>query len=437
VTQQIIMTKRFLQIALFLLMISACNADKRNENVLTYWSSNNLQEINFTRYFTKIWNETHIRKIKFQPIPEGQSSEEVLMAAVVGKTTPDIYANMWQGLVEMYAKSGVLVRLDTIEGFVDFIKKRSGEKVLKEITSTDGHIYQIPWKINPIMSIYNKKIMNELDLSSAPSTYSDFLKAAKRFSKDTNQNGYINQWIGNASIKNIWYQRLFDFYALYIAASNGGHLIENNKAVFNNKYALEVFTFLQKLYKYGYFAKENNATGSDKFLSGQYATKWTGPWDISYTQKFKPKGFEFSFSPIPVPDEHQGSVYTYADPKNIVIFNTCKNPLKAWQFIKTLINEAGDLKLLSLTGQLPRRQNMSTSVLFQEYFNTHPQIIPFINQSKYVYGTDNSALMIEVLSIISDEYEACVVYNKKSPKQALEAAEKAVNVLLGNFKLKN
>jgi len=426
--------KGLLKIVLFLLVFSACSTDKKADDTLTYWSSNNMQEINFTRYFVKTWNDNHTHKIKFQPIPEGQSSEEVLMAAVVGKTTPDIYANMWQGLVEMYAKSGVLVQLDTISGFVDFIKNRCGEKVLKEITSADGHIYQIPWKMNPIMSIYNKKIMTDLGLTSAPKTYSDFLKAGNFFSKDTNGDGYINQWIGTTQIKNIWYERLFNFYALYLAASDGGHLVENNKAVFNNKYALEVFTFLQKLYKNNYFAKENNTTGSDKFLGGQYAIKWTGPWDISHTNKFKPEGFEFGFSPVPVSDSHQGAVYTYADPKNIVIFNTCKNPLKAWAFIKTLISEEGDLKLLSLTEQLPRRQKMESSLLFQDYFKTHPQIIPFINQSKYVYGTDNCDLMIEVLSIISDEYEACVVYNKKTPKAALDAAEKAVNVLLGNFK---
>ncbi len=431
------MFSKLVQIVLIIFVFSACSSDKKNKDILTYWSSNNMQEITFTRYFVKKWNDKHAYKIKFQPIPEGQSSEEVLMAAVVGKTTPDIYANMWQGLVEMYAKSGVLVRLDTIKGFVDFIKKRSGEKVLKEITSSDGHIYQIPWKINPIMSVYNKKEMDKLGFQTAPKTYETFLKAGKLFSKDTNHDGYINQWIGNSSIKNIWYQRLFDFDALYIAASNGGHLIENNKPVFNNKYALEVLTFLQKLYKKQYFAKENNATGSDKFLAGQYATKWTGPWDISYTKKFKPKGFEFGYAPIPVPDSHQGPVFTYADPKNIVIFNTCKNPLKAWQFIKTLISEKGDLKLLSLTEQLPRRQNMDESILFQDYVKTHPKIIPFIKQSKYVYGTDNCELMIEVLSIISDEYEACVVYDKKTPKEALNAAEKAVNILLGNFKSGN
>ena len=431
------MLSRLAQIVFVIFVFNACSSDHNSKNELTYWSSNNLQEITFTKHFTEKWNATHENRVKFQPIPEGQSSEEVLMAAVVGKTTPDIYANMWQGLVEMYAKSGVLVQLDTINGFKEFLRERSGEAVLKEITSADGHIYQIPWKINPIMAIYNKKIMNNLGLEASPKSYSDFLNAGKNFSKDTDQDGYVDRWIGTTEIKNIWYQRLFNFYALYLAASNGGHLVENNKAVFNNKYGIEVFTFLQKLYKNDYFAKENNTTGSDKFLAGQYASKWTGPWDISHTNKFKPEGFEFAFSPIPVPDSHQGPVYTYADPKNIVIFNTCKNPLAAWQFVKTLISEEGDLQLLSLTEQLPRRQNMSTSTLFQDYFKTHPQITPFINQSKYVYGTDNCDVMIEVLSIISAEYEACVVYNKKTPKDALDAAEKAVNILLGNFKPKN
>jgi len=120
-----------------------------------------------------------------------------------------------------------------------------------------------------------------------------------------------------------------------------------------------------------------------------------------------------------------------------VIFNTCKNPLKAWEFIKTLIDENGDLKLLSITEQLPRRQHMNQSVLFQNYVKAHPQIDPFIKQSNYVYGTDNCEDLIEVLGIISDEYEACVVYDKKTPKQALEDAEKSVNNLLGNFNQKN
>jgi multiple sugar transport system substrate-binding protein len=58
-----------------------------------------------------------------------------------------------------------------------------------------------------------------------------------------------------------------------------------------------------------------------------------------------------------VPDDHTGPVYTYADPKNMVVFNTCKAPQAAWAFIKTMIDKSGDLQLLEVTGQLPRRKN--------------------------------------------------------------------------------
>ncbi|WP_297704732.1 extracellular solute-binding protein [uncultured Eudoraea sp.] len=414
-------------------LLLSCNGHEQKEKTITFWSSNASQEILFTAYFADKWNENHSEKLESQPIPEGQSSEEVIMAAVVGRTTPDIYANMWQGLVEMYAKSGVLVPLDTIEGFTDFIMARSGEAVVKEITSADGHIYQIPWKINPFMTIYNEKKIAQLGLDVVPTTYSAYLKAGKDFSKDTDGDGYVDKWIGDTEVKNIWHQRLNNFYPLYLAASNGAPLIKDNKAVFNNEYAVGVFNFLQTIYREGYFAKESNTVGSDKFLAGHTATKWTGAWDVSYLERYKEDDFEYNIAHLPVPDDHRGVVYTYADPKNIVLFNTCKNPALAWEFIKTMIDEAGDLKFLELSGQIPRRQKIKENEVFQVFLRENPKIIPFIDQSNYVYGTDNCEVLIEVLDIISQEYESCVIHNKKTPAKAIADASRAVDILLGNF----
>ena len=60
---------------------------------------------------------------------KGRSSEEIILAAVVGNTTPDIYSNMWQGDVEAYAQAGVLVPLDQLNGFMDFIYERCDSEV--------------------------------------------------------------------------------------------------------------------------------------------------------------------------------------------------------------------------------------------------------------------------------------------------------------------
>ncbi len=423
--------KQYWYVLILFFLIGSCRNSTVKNKELLFWCSNNNQEIKLATAIKDKWNHDNpTMQVHMQPIPEGQSSEEVILAAVVGKSTPDIYANMWQGNVEMYARAGVLIPLDTLKGFIEFIKERCDSNVIKEITSSDGHIYQVPWKVNPIMTIYNKNIFAENNIHQLPKTYSAYIKAADAF-KNNNKNSSIQKRFGYTSVRAIWYERLFNFYPLYLAASGGAPLIVNNKAAFNNKYAVEVFRFLQSLYTNDYFSKESAGASSDPFVMQTIATKWTGPWEISYLNNIPSRNFDFDYFLPVVPDDHTGPVYTYADPKNIVIFNTCSDPQAAWDFIKTLVDKNGDLQLLEVTGQLPRRKNLDTDNYYADYFKRNPMMVPFAKQIPYVKGVDNCEVIVEVLDIISQEYEACVIYEKKTPERAIADAESAVNVLLG------
>ena len=222
----------------------------------------------------------------------------------------------------------------------------------------------------------------------------------------------------------------FNFYPLYLAASGGGHLIRDNKAAFNNKYAIGVFRFLQSLYRDDYFSKESITASEDRFVSQAIATKWVGPWEIQHLNNIPNLSFKFDYYEEIVPDDHEGPVYTYADPKNIVIFNTSSDPQRAWEFIRTLINKEGDLQLLQITGQFPRRKNLLTDPYYTAFLTANPMLVPFVKQLPFVKGDDNSEVIVELLDIISQEYEACVVYGKKTPEKAIQDAETAVNVLL-------
>ena len=428
------MNRFFINITLLIIIslsLQSCNSGNgSSDSKLIYWCSNNSYEIQFAKELTEKWNKNNKDvSVKYQPVPEGRSSEEIILAAVVGKTTPDIYSNMWQGDVEVYAQAGVLIALDTIPGFLEFLAERCDSEVVEEIKSLDGHIYQIPWKINPIMLIYNEKMISNLGLSNPPKTYAEFFEASAKFQKDIDGDGYIDRWFGYSEVLVTWWQRFFDFYPLYLAASDGAPLVKENKAVFNNEYGVAVFKFLRTLYKKNYFSKEQLSARQDVFLSEIIATRFTGPWEIAHADKFKPKGFEYNFSCIPVPDDHKGPVYTYGDPKNIVIFKTCKKPQAAWEYVKTLIDRDGDLKLLQLTNQLPRRKNISTISFFSSYFEQNPKMKIFANQSKYVRGTDASPVLKEVFDLISQEYEACVIYGMKTPEQAVKDASDAVDLL--------
>ncbi|NWF90610.1 MAG: extracellular solute-binding protein [Ignavibacteriaceae bacterium] len=431
--KKIILNKKKIFTLLLIILSTnlSCNFEKKDiPREILYWSSNNNEEISFARFITNEWNKRNLElKVHFQPVPEGQSSEEIILAAVVGKTTPDVYSNMWQGDVETYAQAGVLVALDTLNGFIQFLNERCDSWTVKEVTSKDGHIYQIPWKINPIMMIYNKKILKELGLTSPPQTYSEFLEAAKRFKKDNNNDGYTDQWIGYTEVHTTWWQRLFDFYPLYLAASNGASLIQNDKAVFNNVHALQVFEFLRELYKKEYFPKERISARQDPFLSSTIATRFTGPWEISHAEKFKPTDFEYSFQTMPVPNEHSGPIFTYGDPKNIIVFKSSVDPNKILKFLKYFLSEENDLKLIEMTNQLPRRKNIDKNPVFANYFTKNPLMLRFAHQANYVKGTDVSVILKEVFDIISQEYEACVIYGVKTPKEALKDAERAVNLL--------
>lgn len=418
-------------VVMLVFLLCNCRAPHKDNKELLFWCSNNPREIEFGTKLLEAWNSQHPAvAVRMQPVPEGQSSEEVILAAVVGKTTPDIYANMWQGNVEMYAQAGALIALDTLEGFTEFIYERCDSATIREITSSDGHIYQVPWKVNPFMTIYNKSLLQEYGITDLPRTYSAYRNAAAVYKSANEKNGLTGRWFGYTEVKAIWYQRLFNFYPLYLAASNGAPLVEHNRAAFNNKYAVEVFRFLQSLYTDRYFSRENLAASSDPFAAGLIVTKWTGPWEISYLKSLPDRNFEFDYYEPIVPDDHEGPVFTYADPKNIVVFNTCSNPQLAWDFIKTLVDKKGDLQLLQVTGQLPRRKNLKEDRYYAAFFKQNPMLITFAKQLPYIKGVDNCDVIVEVLDIISQEYETCVVYGRKTPEEAIEDAARAVNVLL-------
>ncbi len=99
-----------------------------------------------------------------------------------------------------------------------------------------------------------------------------------------------------------------------------------------------------------------------------------------------------------------------------------------------MVDEKGDLLFLQTTKQLPRRKGLDTLKAYENFFNENQRLQVFAEQAKYIRGMDNCEVITEVLDIISQEYEVCVIYNMKEPEKAIADAEKAVNILLRSQK---
>ncbi len=428
--------RHFILVMIIAGFTSSCSNDKEastgsktGKTIITYWCSSNAHEIALARELVEAWNKgDHPVQVKMQPIPASQSSEEVLLAAIAGGTTPDICSNMWPGAMDEFVNAGGLVRLDQFPDFYDYNIERVPEVLMETFAASDGHYYQLPWKTNPTMIMYNKRMFRDAGIEELPRTYSEFLEAGAKLTQDRDGDGHIDQWLGYRNIKPIWWQRFFDYYTFYVAASGGLTLFDGDELVFENEASIAVFELFRQIYKNGYFPI-TEFTG-DQFIQGNLAISITGPYAISHVEKFKPEGFEYDFFPVPVPDDHEGLLYTYGDHKNIAIFSTTEHPEETWEFAKYLISKQADLRLLELCSQIPIRKDLSIDPYFSEYFNQRTMMTKFAEQAILTRGVDGAAELKEIFDAISQEFEACAIFDARTPTESIHRAVERSKVII-------
>lgn len=388
---------------------------------LTYWPAPNVQETEFADSVVAEWNALHPSiHVRMQPIPVSQSTEEVLLAAIAGKTTPDICSNIWPGALRDYTDAGGLVALDAFPDFDSVVTARTPRGLLDSFRSTDGHVYQLPWKTNPVMMYYNDDLLKAAGINRPPRTYGEYLADAARVTRDIDGDGTIDVWMGERDIRPIWWQRLFDFYPFLIAASDGGTLFKNGQIDFDTSAARAVFSFFQACYAGSYYPK-TFFQGGDPFLLGKKATHFSGPWNVAAIAKFAPS-MHYGVAPLPVPDGYSGPAYTYGDYKNIAIFSNSRHPREAWEFAKFLVTAEHDRMLLEIANQIPLRGDLLQNPGFAGYFAQNPVMVKFAEQAIRTRGMDPVPDLKEIFDTLSQVFERCCVYGKESPQAAVREA---------------
>ena len=419
-------------ILLFILLLAACGGTERADQAagivrLTYWPAQNEHERLLANELAAEWNAAHPGvQVTVQPIPAGQSSEEVLLAAIVGGNTPDVCSNIWPGIVNSFVSAGGVLPLDDLPGFDSLMASRIPEQLLDQFVSDDGRLYQMPWKTNPTMMLYNKRIFREAGMDHPPATYSEYVAAAAKITRDLDGDGQVDRWIGYRDIRPIWWQRYFDFYAFYIGASGGKTFFEGGEPALDTAATSLVFDFFGKMYGNGYFPLTTYQGSA--FVATAIATEFTGPYNISWMQE-NAKGMEYAYAPLPAPDDHEGPLHTYGDFKNIVIFSDTQHPAEAWEFVQYLVTREADLRLLETTRQIPVRRDLLTDSTFADFFARHPLVAPFARQAPFTRGVDAVPAFQEILDAIAQEYEAAAVYRVRTPDEATEKVVERIQVI--------
>jgi len=385
------------------------------------WYSNNKEEVAWGKAMVAGWNAAHPKeKVTAQEIPAGKTSEETIGAAITAGNAPCLILNTAPAAVPQFEKQGGLVALDTFPGAKAYIEGRTGTRAA-QYKSPDGKYYQLPWKSNPVMIFYNKKLFAKAGISTVKpplATYDEFLSTARKVVKS----GAAPFAIFPAP-SGEFFQSWFDYYPLFIAESGGKQLVEGGKAQFTSPEGIKVAQFWKTLYDEKLASRE--LYNGDSFGDAKAAMAIVGPWAIAVY------GGKVQWGVVPVPTstgKPAADIKTFSDAKNIAMYAACKNRFTAWDVMKFATSQAEDGKLLEMTGQMPLRENLPTT--YAAYFTAHPDYKTFAAQAAGTVEVPNVSNSVSMWQTFRDAYSQSVIFGKKDVKQTLDGAAIKIDSLV-------
>ena len=398
---------------------------------LTYWPAANPPETRLAMRLAAQWNtENPGVQVRVQPLPAGRSSEEVLLAAIVAKATPDVSSNVSSALLARLVRAKGVVRLDNRVATAARLRERTNPAMLTSLRLPDGGIYAFPWKTNPEMLMYNVDLLKAAGIDP-PRTQSELLNAWHKLARDTDGDGRLDRWAMWATLKTTWHERFYDFYPLYLASSGGRTLVVDGKVVFDNDAAVAALEVLRRGFAEGVLPRSNFALGRDPFTDGTVAMKIIGPWFLKELNELKIRGLHYDVVPVPAADGiDPANRFAFADLRSIAIFSTTRHPDAAARFVAYLTSPAADRLLIEQASQLPYRRGLASDPRFTASLARWPTLSTYASYVERSRDLDIDPDVVEIFDLLSEAYEESAIYQTASVKEALKkAAAEARNIV--------
>ncbi|MEE8437489.1 MAG: extracellular solute-binding protein [Candidatus Neomarinimicrobiota bacterium] len=422
------MIKHFTTLVIFITVtaiVMSCHSSTAEAKDVSYWTAPSVELSKFESRMVKKWNLIHPdSRIDWKTIPAGTTSEEVLLTAIATRTGPDICSNIFGGFAAQLADAKVLVALDTMPGFWDVMEKRNMTNIIRKNWLYNGHVYVIPVYVNPEQMWYNKKMLDTLGITELPRTYSEFFILLDAVITSQNVYGLT------VDISSKWYKRWFDYLTLYAAAAGGEPYIKvkEKEAFFDNQAGIAVTEFFFKVFEKGYAPRFEIQDGFQKEL---FFASIKGAGEITRTRRMYPD-LEYVIAPLLVPDYYplNEPVYTLAESKGMVMFNTSQKKGEAWDFMKWYFSGRHDSLWLELTNFLPAREDLIDNPVFTGYFNNNRDIKLYAKALNYSVPLVLTPQTVEIQTILNRELWQPLIFGLKSPLAASRDANQTIRRIL-------
>jgi multiple sugar transport system substrate-binding protein len=376
---------------------------------LHYWHSNEPSEVEFARQVAEAYHSSQDRvRVELERIPAAGSSEEVLLAAVLSGTTPDICSNVSPSILPRLVRAGALAELTELR---EHLTARYGE------APPPGPIHHIAWKTNPVMVYANLGLLEAVGREAVPRTYDELRETAKAF-----RDAYPEKWVMIPSPKMVWWERSFDVYPLFLAATGGATFLDDEgRLTFRSPGGEQALGLLREGFAGRWFPR--SPVLRDLFLDGELLFKISGPFYLPKVREQAPPGFRFAVAPIFVPPGGPRAPYTYRDEKDVVVFSSCRHPEAAMDFLRFMTTAERDATFLAVTGQVPLRAGVESLPAARRAIEAEPALEAFCRQATRTRSLDSTIHLVQLFDILSRAYEEASIFGVRSPGEALAEAE--------------
>jgi len=242
----------------------------------TFWSAPNPTQTVFWQSMAEAYMAANPgAKIEVSAMAESPSSEATILTAIAGGTAPEASENIFIGFGQQLVDSEALVPLETMPGWDEIIKNRKMEQTIQGWKFPDGHYYILPIYSNAMLFGWRIDILKELGYDTPPRTYSEIYEMGEKLKAK-----YPDKvvWARAALSQNTWWERWFDFFMLYYAASNGTPLTSGPNITADDASAVSVLNFMSELNKKGLLLTQQV---TDPFETGVEVMDSLGPWTFA------------------------------------------------------------------------------------------------------------------------------------------------------------
>lgn len=295
-------------------------------------------------------------KVVFEPTPFTDYTSKMI-TQLSGGTAPDVF-NVDNGELPHWAQYGALTKLDDLIGqdkysLSDFYAKVLDAGKYDGVALGKGSLYGLPINAGCFVLYYNQELFDKYKVAypDKTMTYEKLVETAKKFVKDTNGDGTIDQY--GLLVHNLWWSGFVDM----VMRGFGARLWSEDKksCLAGTPEGIAAVQYIADLSnKHGVMPKFSQRSDEYTFEKGNFAMVL----DQTYYNSLFKKDAKFKWSVAPIPTGPSGFNKSFVWGHTVGINAKSKYKKEAWQLIKYLASPQAQTLRLTKLDTIPSRRSI-------------------------------------------------------------------------------